>query len=812
MTPGPAARPFARAVGIALLASASLLAPPASGQDLPPESGLHPATRPSDPAEVMLRDGFALTATRELTGRLGTASGDAAPGQVLLAARAAASARAWPTVLRLLTERSWLDSVNAGEGRLLLAHAINAEGDPGSAIESFERALTSQNAAHLAPTSRSRMEALVGLAQAYERTGRHAEAAARYAEAATGYPALEPWLLLSALQTSARGDEPRAVLEIARAARRHDVIPRDSVWLEVVRSHFEAGETSAALRFADSLSARTAATMTGRWIAPALLARGDTSAALARARQALATGTADAATGERLSRLDGDWRTLVRVADSDAGAGRHGRAYELYERARASAPAADRPRLTYEMAWMRFNRGEHRQVELLLAPWIDGTIVAGDELEARALFLAGRSRYRRGLLSDAAALWSRVVNIPGAPDGAYAAFMLGDMHHDAGRTTEAVEAYELNVTRFPNSSYAGTALFRLGMLAMLGEDPARAVQHFDAYRRRLPGGNWYHASIYWGARAREAAGDSAAARALYREAIGYDALSYYGIRAAQALSLDPWEFIDRRSMPAVPTMSDEQIEMVRRMNDLRSLGWRQRGLRELWNRDRAGENQQRLLALAIGLNESGWSWQGTGLAQQVLATRGGLWNEALLRAVYPLIYAPVLAHVAELEGLDPALMAAVIRRESQFDRDVRSPVGATGLMQLMPATASEVARRVQLAEFQQDQLSVPEVNMKLGARYLRDMLDRYGGSVTPALIAYNAGPHRFTRWREYPEFQADAELMIERIPFAETRIYVKTIFAYRYIYERLWGLGGDDGPVSSRAERRPKFDGVLAAK
>lgn len=787
-----------RVTAIALFTTAAV-ASPAFGQDLPPESGLLPTTRPSDAAEVMLRDGFALTATRELTRRLTTAEGDAPPAQVLLAARAAASAKAWSAVLRLLTERSWLDSVNAGEGRLLIAHAINAEGDPRSAIESFERALASQNAAHLAPTSRARMEALVGLAQAYERTGRHAEAAARYAEAATGYPSLEPWLLLSALQTSARGDEPWAVLGIAAAVRRHEVVPRDSVWIEVVRNHFEAGETTAALEFTDSLSARTAATIAGRRIVPALLARGDTTAALARARQALATGAADAETGELLVELDDDWRTLVRVADADAGSNRNSRAYDLYERARVAAPAAERPRLTYEMAWMRFNRGEHREVERLLTPWIDGSIVTDDELAARALFLAGRSRYRRGLLSDAAALWRRVVNIPAAPDGAYAAFMLGDMHHDAGRTAEAIEAYALNVARFPNSSYAGTALFRLGMLAMLRDDPARAVEHFDAYRRRSPGGNWYHASIYWGAKAREAAGDSAAARALYREALGYDALSYYGIRAGQALSLDPWEFLDRRSMPAVPTMSDDQVEMVRRMNDLRSLGWRQRGLRELWNRDRAGENQQRLLALAIGLNENGWSWQGTGLAQQVLATRGGLWNDALLRAVYPLIYTPVLEHVAEREGLDPALMAAVIRRESQFDREVRSPVGATGLMQLMPATASEVARRVQLAEFRQEQLRVPEVNMTLGARYLSDMLDRYGGSVTPALISYNAGPHRYTRWRDYPEFRADAELMIERIPFTETRIYVKTIFAYRYIYERLWGLGSGDEPgIASR--------------
>jgi len=110
----------------------------------------------------------------------------------------------------------------------------------------------------------------------------------------------------------------------------------------------------------------------------------------------------------------------------------------------------------------------------------------------------------------------------------------------------------------------------------------------------------------------------------------------------------------------------------------------------------------------------------------------------------------------------------------------------------MPATAAETARRVALPEFRQEQVRVPEINMTLGTRYLRDLLDRYAGSVTPALISYNAGPHRYVRWREYPEFRADAELMIERIPFSETRIYVKTIIAYRYIYRRLWGLGETD--------------------
>ncbi|MDH3426977.1 MAG: transglycosylase SLT domain-containing protein, partial [Gemmatimonadota bacterium] len=532
---------------------------------------------------------------------------------------------------------------------------------------------------------------------------------------------------------------------------------------------------------------------------PALLARGDTARALARARRALATGTADEETGALLAALDPRWQTWEAVAESDRSDGRTARAARMYQLAIEAAPTTDKQRLTYELAATRFRRGEYLAVDRLLRPWIDSSLQAVDELAARALFLAGRAQYRRGRLTEARGLWNRVVDIPGAPDGAWAAFMIGDMAHDAGRFDEARTAYQRAVARYPRSSYAGTALFRLGMLAMLEEDAATAADHFDLYRGRSPGGNWYHASIYWSARARDLAGDSAAARALYQEALEYDPLSYYGVRSGQILGVEPWDFLDRSSMPPLPTLTDGHVALVERMNDLRTLGWRERAIRELAGRDRRAESPANLLSLATALNENGWTWQGTSLASNIRAARGGVWSEPLLRAVYPLIYAPVLEHVAEQSQLDPALVAAVIRRESQFDRDVRSPVGATGLMQLMPATAAETARRVALPEFRQDQITVPEVNMTLGATYLRDLLDRYGGSVTPALISYNAGPHRYLRWREYPEFGADVELMIERIPFTETRIYVKTIIAYRYVYGRLWGLGaaGDPAPAPS---------------
>ena len=252
-------------------------------------------------------------------------------------------------------------------------------------------------------------------------------------------------------------------------------------------------------------------------------------------------------------------------------------------------------------------------------------------------------------------------------------------------------------------------------------------------------------------------------------------------------------------MARLPPPRPRDLALVERMDRLRDLGWRERAVRELSTRDRTGESAEVRLRLALLLNDRGWTWQGTSLADAVRRSGSGAWSDDLLRGVYPLIYTDALGAQAEHNRLDPALVAAITRRESQFDREVASHAGAVGLMQILPRTGAELARRSGMSGFDEDQLKVAEVNLALGTLYLRELLDRNGGSLVPALISYNAGPHRYARWREFPEFSADAELMVERIPFRETRIYVKTITAYRHIYRHLYDLGRipvDDIPAS----------------
>jgi soluble lytic murein transglycosylase len=124
-------------------------------------------------------------------------------------------------------------------------------------------------------------------------------------------------------------------------------------------------------------------------------------------------------------------------------------------------------------------------------------------------------------------------------------------------------------------------------------------------------------------------------------------------------------------------------------------------------------------------------------------------------------------------GLDPAYVYGLIRQESRFIMDARSHVGASGLMQLMPATARWTARRIGLDGFTPDMVNDRDVNIALGTGYLKIVLDDFGGNQSLAAAAYNAGPGRSRRWREGPVL--DAAIWAENVPFTETRDYVKKV-------------------------------------
>lgn len=146
------------------------------------------------------------------------------------------------------------------------------------------------------------------------------------------------------------------------------------------------------------------------------------------------------------------------------------------------------------------------------------------------------------------------------------------------------------------------------------------------------------------------------------------------------------------------------------------------------------------------------------------------------RIRYPLRYSEYVRVHAREHGLDPSLVAAVIYQESKFRSDAKSSSGAIGLMQITPATARGIAIRTHGSAFHTNDLYNPEINIRYGAWYLKNLFEKYG-SEELVLAAYNAGQGNVDRWRANGQ----------PIQFAETRAYVKRVEHLKRIYRDAWG-------------------------
>ncbi|HOV69772.1 MAG TPA: lytic transglycosylase domain-containing protein [Clostridia bacterium] len=168
----------------------------------------------------------------------------------------------------------------------------------------------------------------------------------------------------------------------------------------------------------------------------------------------------------------------------------------------------------------------------------------------------------------------------------------------------------------------------------------------------------------------------------------------------------------------------------------------------------------------------------------VVAVIAYIWRSSLVRQ-YPLKYEEqVIRYSVEFE-LDPHIVYSLIKVESAFKWDAVSVKGAVGLMQLMPATAEEMARELGIEDYDQSRLIDPEINIRLGCMYLKQQQERFG-DVSCAVAAYNAGPNKVGEWLKSPSYSADGKTLTH-IPYKETRLYVEKVLNYYEMYNRIYG-------------------------
>ena len=155
------------------------------------------------------------------------------------------------------------------------------------------------------------------------------------------------------------------------------------------------------------------------------------------------------------------------------------------------------------------------------------------------------------------------------------------------------------------------------------------------------------------------------------------------------------------------------------------------------------------------------------------------------RLAFPLPYRADFERSARQQNLDPFLLAALARQESEFDPKAVSPSNARGLTQVLPGTGRELSRKLQLKAFSTARLFQPSVNLQLGAYYLRTIADNFSGLWEATLAGYNAGPARAKSWLTWAEFREPAEF-VESIPFRETRYYVQIVLRNADLYRRIY--------------------------
>lgn len=200
-----------------------------------------------------------------------------------------------------------------------------------------------------------------------------------------------------------------------------------------------------------------------------------------------------------------------------------------------------------------------------------------------------------------------------------------------------------------------------------------------------------------------------------------------------------------------------------------------------WLLDRVSQKEKEMLAAYAA--DSGW-YQMT-IAATISAS---LWDNNQLR--FPVVHQNLFTLHGRKNGVDPITLMSLARQESALNPDAQSPVGARGLMQIMPDTARYTARKYQLSYSNPDELYQVGKNIEIGSRYLSSLLERYDQNRILAFAAYNAGPSRVDSWLKRSQGKLDAYGFIEAIPFAETRGYVQNILMFETYYRDLMGVQG----------------------
>jgi peptidoglycan lytic transglycosylase len=382
-----------------------------------------------------------------------------------------------------------------------------------------------------------------------------------------------------------------------------------------------------------------------------------------------------------------------------------------------------------------------------------------------------------------------------------ALFSTGNMYLLRKDYDRAIDYYRELHERFPEGNKAAYAHWKCAWLTYMQNRRDQAKKYFEEQIEFYPGTNEVPNAMYWRGRMAEDDRDYGVARAYYQKLTGRYRNYYYAVLARKRLN----------TLPAAPAVAVASLQHVGSMSALDPVSQITQPPEDdlHYNRakllENAGMTDLAVRELQAG-SSSGPSWEMLEIAK--IYTSGGEYFralQALKRAIsgyfamdigelpppywqglFPRPYWDSLRSYSESNGLDPYLVASLIRQESEFNPSAISHANAYGLMQLLPRTGKGEAKKQGLSHYSTDSLLDPTTNIELGTAYFRQMVDHFGGQVEYALAAYNAGEERVQDWRASGNYR-DVEEFVESIPFTETREYVQAIVRNAAVYKKVYG-------------------------
>jgi len=498
-------------------------------------------------------------------------------------------------------------------------------------------------------------------------------------------------------------------------------------------------------------------------------------------------GIAPTSFGDEKSRAD----ALVRARRFDDAA-------DAYRELMDRATPTDKPEIQLALAESLFHSGHERDAKKLL----ESVPTPSPEITARKLYDIGEMQRAS---SDDDGFIRTVDEIreaaPSSPWLEQALLYVGNIYLLRNDYDKAIDAYREIEQRFPGGARTPYAHWKAAWLSLRQGRNAEAKKGFEEQIELYPDSSEVPAALYWRARLAEEDGDVAVASAYYEKISERFRNFYYGPLAREREGKlkvvgDPPHFALLDHVPPIsgveniadddPPEDSLRLEKARLLENGGLLDFALREVKAAGDEDKGSwvpaetarmyQDADRYDAAVETLKHIVPNY----FALDLTNLPRSYWE-----ALFPKPYWPDVKRFATANGLDPYLVASLIRQESEFNPSAISNKNALGLMQLLPHVGKGQAKQIKLRHFSTPQLLTPTINIELGTRYFRSLVEEFGG-FEYALAAYNAGDDRVKAWQSAGKYR-DVQEFVESIPFTETREYVQAIMRNANVYRQLYG-------------------------